>query len=32
MVRRHGEDYDWRKEPVDPMAVHASSGSKAHGR
>ena len=24
--------FDWRKEPVDPEAVHASSGGKAHGR
>ena len=28
----HGEEFDWRKEPVDPEAVHASGGGKAHGR
>lgn len=32
MVRRHGEEYDWRKEPIDPMAVYASGGGKSHGR
>lgn len=32
MVRRHGPDYDWRHEPVDPSVVYASGGGKAHGR
>ncbi|KAG8097536.1 hypothetical protein GUJ93_ZPchr0013g35852 [Zizania palustris] len=32
MVRLHGEDYDWRREPVDQMAVYSSEGGKSHGR
>ena len=32
MVRRHGPDFDWRHEPVDPSVVYASGGGKAHGR
>ena len=32
MVKRHGEGYDWRKEPVDSVAVQARGGGKAHGR
>jgi hypothetical protein len=32
MVRRHGEDYDWRHAPVDPQAVYDSGGGRAHGR
>jgi hypothetical protein len=32
MVRRHGEDVDWRHAPIDPTAVHASGGGKQHGR
>ena len=32
MVRRYGENFDWRKGPIDPEALHASGGGKAHGR
>jgi hypothetical protein len=32
MARRHGADCDWRNMPIDPQAVHASGGGKAHGR
>ncbi|KAG2543386.1 hypothetical protein PVAP13_9NG742977 [Panicum virgatum] len=32
MIRRHGENFDWRKGPIDPEALHASGGGKAHGR
>jgi hypothetical protein len=32
MVHRHGHDFDWRHEPVDPSVVYASGGGKAHGR
>jgi hypothetical protein len=32
MVCRHGPDFDWRHEPVDPSVVYASGGGKAHGR
>jgi len=31
MIRRHGENFDWRKGPIDPEALHASGGGKAHG-
>ncbi|KAG8075830.1 hypothetical protein GUJ93_ZPchr0006g42588 [Zizania palustris] len=27
MVRLHGEEYDWRREPVDQMAVYSSGGT-----
>jgi hypothetical protein len=32
MVQRHGPDFDWQNEPVDPSVVYASGGRKAHGR
>jgi hypothetical protein len=32
MVRPHGEEVDWRKANVDPMALYASGGGKSHGR
>jgi hypothetical protein len=28
MVRRHGPDFDWRHELVDPSAVYSSGGEK----
>ncbi|KAG2561705.1 hypothetical protein PVAP13_8KG202503 [Panicum virgatum] len=31
MVRRHGENFEWRKGPIDPEALHASGGGKEHG-
>jgi hypothetical protein len=32
MVKHHGEGYKWQKEPIDPIAVHASGGGKVHGQ
>jgi hypothetical protein len=32
MVRRHGEDINWRKEPIDSMVLYTSGGGKSHGR
>jgi hypothetical protein len=32
MVRRHGEGVNWRKEPIDPMAMYTSGGGKTHER
>lgn len=32
MVSRHGENFDWRAEPINPEVVYASGGGKAHGR
>ena len=32
VVKSHGEDYDWRKGPIDEAAVYASGGGKDHGR
>jgi hypothetical protein len=29
MVRRHGPDFDWRHETVDPSVVYASGGGSA---
>jgi hypothetical protein len=29
--KRHGEDYDWRNEPIDGAAVYASGGGNNHG-
>ena len=31
MVQRHGEEYDWRSQPIDPQAAYASAGGQAHG-
>jgi hypothetical protein len=30
MVQRHGPDFDWQNEPVDPSVVYASGGGKVH--
>lgn len=32
MVPHHALNFDWRHESFDDVAVHASSGGKAHGR
>jgi hypothetical protein len=32
MVQRHGEEYDWRSQPIDPQAAYATAGGQAHGR
>jgi hypothetical protein len=32
MIQRHGQDYDWRSQPIDPQAVYASAGGQAHGQ
>jgi hypothetical protein len=32
MVRRHGEEVDWRNTLIDAMAVYTSGGGKSHGR
>jgi hypothetical protein len=32
MVAQHGDDFNWRGAPVDPMAVYNSGGEKPHGR
>jgi hypothetical protein len=32
MVQRHGQEYDWRSQPIDPQAAYASAGGQAHGR
>jgi hypothetical protein len=32
MVKLLGEGYDWRKEPIDLVVMHASGGEKARGR
>ena len=32
MVQRHGQEYDWRSQPIDPQAAYASGGGQAHGR
>jgi hypothetical protein len=32
MVQRHGLDFDWRHELVDPTMVYASVGGNAHER
>jgi hypothetical protein len=29
---RHGRDYDWSSQPIDPEATYASVGGQAHGR
>jgi hypothetical protein len=26
MVQRHGQEYDWRSQPIDPQAAYASAG------
>jgi hypothetical protein len=31
MVRRHGESVNWRKEPVNQMALYTSGGGKSYG-
>jgi hypothetical protein len=32
MVQRHGQEYDWRSQAIDPQAANASAGGQAHGR
>jgi len=32
MISRHGENFNWRSEPIDPDVVYATGGGKAHGR
>jgi hypothetical protein len=32
MVRLHGDEVDWRKADVDPMALYANGGEKSHGQ
>jgi hypothetical protein len=32
MVQRHGQEYDWRSQPIDPQAAYPSAGGQAHGR
>jgi hypothetical protein len=32
MARHHGEDVNWRKEPIDSMVLYTSGGGKSHGR
>jgi hypothetical protein len=32
MVQCHGQEYDWRSQPIDPQAAYASAGGQAHGR
>jgi hypothetical protein len=32
MVQRHGQEYDWRSQPIDPQAAYASAGGQAHGQ
>jgi hypothetical protein len=32
MVRHHGENVNWRKEPIDLMTLYASGGGKRLGR
>jgi hypothetical protein len=32
MVAQHGDDFNWRGAPVDPMALYNSRGGKPHGR
>jgi hypothetical protein len=31
MVQRHGQEYDWRSQSIDPQAAYASAGGQAHG-
>jgi hypothetical protein len=31
MVKHHDEGYDWQKELINLVVVHASGGGKAHG-
>jgi hypothetical protein len=31
MVRCYGESINWRKEPIDPIALYTSGGVKRHG-
>jgi hypothetical protein len=32
MVERHGQDYDWRSQPIDPEATYATLGGQAYER
>jgi hypothetical protein len=32
MVRRHGEGFNWRTEPIDQMVLYTSGGGKSHGQ
>jgi hypothetical protein len=31
VVKSHGDDYDWWRQPIDEAIVYASGGGKAHG-
>jgi hypothetical protein len=30
-AKHHGDGINWRKEPIDPMALYASGGGRSHG-
>jgi hypothetical protein len=32
VVKKHGEDFDYEKEPIDDRVIYDSRGEKAHGR
>jgi hypothetical protein len=32
MVQRHGQDYDWRSQPIDLQAAYANVAGQTHGR
>jgi hypothetical protein len=32
MVQCHGQEYDWRSQPINPQAAYASAGGQAHGQ
>jgi hypothetical protein len=32
VVKKHGEDFDYEKEPIDDRVIYDSGGEKAHGR
>jgi hypothetical protein len=31
MVQRHGQEYYWRSQPIDPQAAYASAGGQGYG-